>query len=210
MKKQLKRPFPFRKLGGDISFQDIKLTTFQSSNNALTDDQDEMELISQSDSEEVLWKGDGGSTRTHRRLEASHLVGVANRQEMIAIGGTIGTGLFLGAGHALQFAGPLGCLTAFSLVGVFVYFVVTSLCEMVYKRLIKATLIPVSGSFNEYASRFIDPALGFSMGWNYWFCWTLTLPIEMSAVSLAMQYWSSAPGWIWSALTLTICTGIIS
>ena len=132
------------------------------------------------------------SSRTHRDLEASHL-------EMIALGGTIGTGLFLGSGHVLKTAGPGGALAAFSLVGAFVYCVVTSLGEM-------AALIPVSGSFNEYATRFIDPALGFTMGWNYWFAWTMTLPIEMAAVSIAMQYWSNAPGWIWSALTLAICT----
>lgn len=71
-----------------------------------------------------------------------------------------------------------------------------------------AALMPVSGSFNEYASRFVDPALGFSMGFNYWFSWALTLPIEMAAVSLAMGYWFTLPGWIWSALTLVICTSV--
>ncbi|KAI8916388.1 lysine-specific permease [Gorgonomyces haynaldii] len=131
-------------------------------------------------------------TDLHRNLNASHL-------QMIAIGGTIGTGLFLGSGHALQTAGPAGSLAAFSIVGVFVYFVVASLGEM-------ATLLPVTGSFNEYARRFVDPALGFSMGVNYWLGWAITLPIEMQAVSLAMRYWSNAPGWIWSALTLLVCT----
>lgn len=85
-----------------------------------------------------------------RKLKARHL-------QMIAIGGTIGTGLFVASGTSLALAGPLGCLIAYMTVGIMVFFVVSSLGEM-------ATLIPVSGSFNTYASRFIDEALGFTMG----------------------------------------------
>ncbi len=85
-----------------------------------------------------------------RKLKARHL-------QMIAIGGTIGTGLFVASGTSLALAGPLGCLIAYLTVGIMVFFVVSSLGEM-------ATLIPVSGSFNTYGSRFIDEALGFTMG----------------------------------------------
>jgi lysine-specific permease len=87
---------------------------------------------------------------------------------MIAIGGTIGAGLFIGSGTSLYTAGPAGALVSYSVVGVFVFFVVSCLGEM-------ATLIPISGSFNEYASRFVDPSLGFALGINYWLGWALTL-----------------------------------
>lgn len=90
-----------------------------------------------------------GEGETKRSLSARHL-------EMIAIGGTIGTGLFLGSGGALASAGPGGALFAYSIVGFFVFFVVCSLGEM-------AAYIPVSGSFNEYAARFVDQSLGFTM-----------------------------------------------
>lgn len=66
--------------------------------------------------------------------------------------------------------------------GIAVFFVVSSLGEM-------ATLIPVSGSFNHYASRFVDPALGFTMGFNYWFQWVITLPIELLAAESFWSYW---------------------
>ena len=119
---------------------------------------------------------------------------------MIAIGGVIGTGLFVGSGIALNNAGPAGVLTAYAIVGVFVYFIVCSLGEM-------AALLPVSGSFNEYASRFVDPSLGFALGWNYWFSWAITLPIEMAAASLVMQFWfPNVPSFVWSTIVLGVAT----
>jgi yeast amino acid transporter len=90
-----------------------------------------------------------------RTLSSRHLI-------FIAIGGAVGTGLFLGSGSALAKAGPVGCLLAYLFVGTIVYSVMTSLGEM-------ATFIPIPGSFTSYASRFIDRSLGFSMGWIYWF-----------------------------------------
>ncbi|TPX66705.1 hypothetical protein SpCBS45565_g04291 [Spizellomyces sp. 'palustris'] len=69
---------------------------------------------------------------------------------MIAIGGTIGTGLFVGSGATIALAGPVGALVAFFIVGTMVFFITSSLGEM-------ATLIPVSGSFATYAGRFVDP-----------------------------------------------------
>jgi yeast amino acid transporter len=91
----------------------------------------------------------------HRTMSSRHLV-------FLAVGGAVGTGLFLGSGSALAKAGPVGCLIAYLFVGTVVYSVMTSLGEM-------ATFIPVAGSFTSYASRFIDRSLGFSMGWIYWF-----------------------------------------
>lgn len=92
----------------------------------------------------------------------------------IAIGGTIGTGLLVTSGSTLAGAGALGALIAYVIAGISIFFVVTSLGEM-------ATLIPVTGSFSSYASRFVDPALGFAIGWIYWLGWVTTFPIELLA-----------------------------
>ncbi|KAJ3256344.1 hypothetical protein HK103_005599, partial [Boothiomyces macroporosus] len=114
-------------------------------------------------------------TGIHRGLQSRHLT-------MIAIAGTIGTGLFLKSGDVIAHAGALGALLAYVLSGVAVYCVVMSLGEM-------ATMIPVSGSFNEYAGRFIDPAFGFAFGWMYWFQWLLTFPVEIQAAAGFFSYW---------------------
>ena len=133
--------------------------------------------------------------KVKRNLKARHL-------EMIAIGGTIGTGLFVATGNSLKEAGPLGALISYMTVGIMVYFVVASLGEM-------ATLIPISGSFNTYASRFADEALGFTMGWNYWLSWAITLPTEITAMSLIMKFWwPDIPAWFWCALILSILIAI--
>jgi yeast amino acid transporter len=93
--------------------------------------------------------GVGQTVQLQRRLQSRHL-------QMIAIGGTIGTGLFIGSGGALANAGPAGALIAYAFVGTLVYSVMVALGEM-------ATYIPISGAFTAYASRFVDPSLGFAM-----------------------------------------------
>ena len=87
-----------------------------------------------------------------RRLKGRHL-------QMIAIGGSIGTGLFVGSGSALRTGGPAALLIAFGLIGVMLYCVVHALGEL-------AVVFPVAGSFSTYSTRFIDPAWGFAMGWK--------------------------------------------
>ncbi|CAD0042405.1 unnamed protein product [Aureobasidium pullulans] len=98
------------------------------------------------------------------------------------IGGTIGTGLFIGSGGALANAGPAGALIAYAFVGTLVYSVMVALGEM-------ATFLPVSGAFTAYAARFVDPSLGFAMGWIYWFSWAITYALELTASGLIIQYW---------------------
>ncbi|MCD1158917.1 amino acid permease [Peribacillus sp. N3] len=117
---------------------------------------------------------------------------------MIAIGGSIGTGLFLASGATIQNAGPGGALAAYACIGIMVYFLMTSLGEM-------ATYMPVSGSFSTYATRFVDPAFGFALGWNYWFNWAVTLAVEIAAAAIIMKFWlPDVPSLIWSALFLGI------
>ncbi|MFE1245887.1 amino acid permease [Fictibacillus sp. NPDC058756] len=130
-----------------------------------------------------------------RKLKTRHL-------SMIAIGGTIGTGLFLASGSIIHTAGPGGALAAYMIAGVMVYFLMTSLAEM-------AALIPVTGSFSTYASRFVDPAFGFAVGWNYWYNNAIVVALELAASSLIMQYWlPGVPGIVWSALFLALIFGL--
>lgn len=130
-----------------------------------------------------------------RGLKRRHLL-------MIAIGGSIGTGIFLASGSAIHTAGPGGALLAYLAIGIMVFFLMTSLGEM-------ATYLPVSGSFSTYASRFIDPALGFALGWNYWYSWAITIAAELSAASIIMKFWlPDIPGFLWSILFLALMFGL--
>ncbi|KAI9734045.1 MAG: hypothetical protein M1818_006983 [Claussenomyces sp. TS43310] len=113
-----------------------------------------------------------------RKLKSRHL-------QMIAIGGTIGTGLFIGSGGAIAKSGPAGALIAYIFVGTIVYSVMVSLGEM-------ATYIPIAGAFTSYASRFVDPSLGFAMGWIYFLSWALTYALELTASGLIIQYWDAS------------------
>ncbi|KAJ2515345.1 hypothetical protein H4217_005228 [Coemansia sp. RSA 1939] len=117
---------------------------------------------------------------------------------MIAIGGTIGTGLFIGSGTTLSEAGPAGSLVAFVVMGSMVYFVCTSLGEM-------STFMPTSDPFNHFGTRFLDPALGFALGWTYWYSWMLTVGSELVACGMVVQYWlPHVTGVIWSLITVAI------
>jgi lysine-specific permease len=127
----------------------------------------------------------------HRSLRTRHLT-------MIAIGGSIGTGLFVASGASVAQAGPGGALLAYALIGLMVFFLMTSLGEM-------AAYLPVSGSFSTYGTRFVDPAFGFALGWNYWYNWAVTIAVELSAASIVMRFWfPEVPGVIWSAVFLAI------
>ncbi|MBU0437935.1 amino acid permease [Staphylococcus succinus] len=123
---------------------------------------------------------------------------------MIAIGGCIGTGLFMTSGGAIHDAGALGALLAYAIIGAMVFFLMTSLGEM-------ATYLPVSGSFSTYATRFVDPSLGFALGWNYWFNWVITVAADVTIAAQVIQYWTpltGIPAWSWSCLFLIIIFGL--
>ena len=132
---------------------------------------------------------DAANTKLKRSLKSRHM-------NMIALGGSIGTGLFVADGEVVSTAGPGGALVAYGFIGIMVYFLMTSLGEM-------ATYLPVPGSFGTYASRYVDPAFGFALGWNYWFNWAITLAAELVAGALIMKYWfPDIPAIVWSALFL--------
>ena len=117
---------------------------------------------------------------------------------MIAIGGSIGTGLFVASGASVSQAGPGGALAAYALIGLMVYFLMTSLGEM-------AAYMPVAGSFSTYGARFVDPAFGFAIGWNYWYNWAVTIAVELAAASIVMKFWlPDVPGVLWSGVFLAL------
>ncbi len=130
-----------------------------------------------------------GAQRLRRELKSRHLA-------MIAIGGSIGTGLFVASGATVSQAGPGGALLSYALIGLMVYFLMTSLGEL-------AAFMPVSGSFSTYGSKYVEEGFGFALGWNYWYNWAVTIAVDLVAAQLVMNYWfPDAPGWIWSALFL--------
>ncbi len=110
-----------------------------------------------------------------KTLETRHL-------NMIALGGSIGTGIFLASGYAISVAGPGGALAAYLLISIMVFFLITSLGEL-------STFMPSTGSFCEYSGKFVSPSFGYAMGINYWFNWAITIAAEISAAVIIIQYW---------------------
>ncbi|KAG0174462.1 hypothetical protein DFQ28_006468 [Apophysomyces sp. BC1034] len=130
-----------------------------------------------------------------RGLKARHI-------QMIALGGTIGTGLFMASGKAITTGGPGGALVGYGIVGLLIFCVMMSLGEM-------AAYIPVSGSFAHFATRFADPSLGFAIGWVYWANWAVGVAIELTGVAMVMEYWvHSVPTVVWSIVCLAVLVAI--
>lgn len=135
------------------------------------------------------------SVQLQRKLGARHL-------NMIAIGGSIGTGLFLASGATIASAGPGGALLAYALIGVMIYFLMTSLGEL-------ATHNPTSGAFFTYGTKYVESGFGFALGWNYWYNWAITVAFELVAVQFIMKFWfPDIPGFYWSAIFLAVIFGI--
>ena len=101
--------------------------------------------------------------------------------QLIAIGGTIGVGLFLGSAKAIHSAGP-GLLLAYAIGGVAIFFIMRALGELLTYR-------PVAGSFATYADEFCGPFPGFVTGWSYWFVWVATVMAEITAVGVYVRFW---------------------
>ncbi|KAF9119949.1 hypothetical protein BG015_006197, partial [Linnemannia schmuckeri] len=121
-----------------------------------------------------------------RDLRLRHMV-------MIAIAGTIGTGLFLTSGSTIATAGPGGALLAYVIIGIWLIFVCQAIGEI-------ATLLPLPGAFNAWGGRVFDEAFSFQMTWMYCINWALTIPAQLSASSLIVSFWLPAdtkfPPWV--------------
>lgn len=138
---------------------------------------------------------DQQTERLHRSLKARHMT-------MIAIGGAIGTGLFVATGASLSEAGPGGALLAYGAIGIMIYFIMTSLGEMV-------TWLPVAGAFEVYATKYVDPAFGFALGWNYWYNYAISVAAELVASVIVIRFWlPNTPTFLWSGLLLALLFGL--
>ncbi|MFG2262334.1 amino acid permease [Streptomyces sp. NPDC048720] len=126
--------------------------------------------------------------------------GLKNRHlTMIAIGGVIGAGLFVGSSTGIATAGP-GILLSYALVGTLVVLVMRMLGEM-------SAANPTSGSFSAHADRALGPWAGFSIGWLYWFFWVVVLAVEATAGAKILEGWIPAvPQWGWALIVMTVLT----
>lgn len=124
--------------------------------------------------------------------------GLQNRHiQLIALGGAIGTGLFLGIGPAIQMAGP-AVLLGYGVAGIIAFLIMRQLGEMVVEE-------PVSGSFSHFAYKYWGPFAGFLSGWNYWVMFVLVGMAELTAGGIYMQYWfPDVPTWTWVALFFVV------
>ncbi|KAI1381186.1 proline-specific permease [Hypoxylon crocopeplum] len=140
---------------------------------------------------------DTESRSLSRSLAQRHL-------SMIGIAGSIGTGLFLGLGGAIQTGGPLGALLGYFIVGLIVCSVTFALGEV-------SALLPVTGSFVRHAEFLVDPALGFAVGWNLVYGIGLSIPSEITAICVLFTFWGEdvhPAVYIMAFITLTFLVGI--
>ena len=136
-------------------------------------------ITSSSHFDEILEREKG----LHRGLSTGQL-------SMIAIGGAIGTGLFLGSGSAIRFAGP-GVLLSYAIGGLITLFLMGCLAEMTVAH-------PTSGSFGAWAEFYIGPLAGFLIRYAYWSSLVLGIGTEVTGIAVYMSYWyPHVPGWIW-------------
>lgn len=157
----------------------------------LTDIQVSNDFYDHAESDEG--EGDYHETEVKRALKPRHV-------SMIALGGTIGTGLFVGIAKPLSLSGPAGSLIAYIFMGSVVYFVTQSLGEM-------ATFIPVTSSITVFSKRFLSPAFGVANGYMYWFNWAITYAVEISILGQIINYWTDAvPLSAWIAIFWVLIT----
>ena len=134
-----------------------------------------------SDIEKGAFEDDGEQAIDNHPFPADKLARKlsARQVQMIAIGGLIGTGLFLGTGKSLATGGPASMLIAYAIVGVIVFVTMLSLGEM-------AAFVPIAGSFCNSAGRFVDESFGFALTWNYWFNDVVFMASDFVALQLIL------------------------
>jgi aromatic amino acid transport protein AroP len=129
--------------------------------------------------------------------------GLSNRHiQLIALGGAVGTGLFLGVAQTIKLAGP-AVILGYAIAGVMAFFIMRQLSEMVVDQ-------PVAGSFSHFANRYWGPFAGFVSGWNYWMLYVLVSMAELTAVGIYVQYWwPGVPMWA-SALGFFLLINLVN
>jgi len=129
--------------------------------------------------------------------------GLSNRHiQLIALGGAVGTGLFLGVAQTIKLAGP-SVILGYAIAGIMAFFIMRQLSEMVVDQ-------PVAGSFSHFANRYWGPFAGFASGWNYWILYVLVSMAELTAVGIYIQYWwPGVPMWA-SALGFFLLINLVN
>ncbi|KZM24313.1 uncharacterized protein EKO05_0005631 [Ascochyta rabiei] len=107
--------------------------------------------------------------------------------QMIAIGGAIGSGLFIGSASSFTTGGPASVIIGFTVIGIMIYFMMQALAEL-------AVMYPINGAFTMYICRFVDPSWGFACGWQYAISWLTVLPFEISAACNIIHFWPGSEG----------------
>ncbi|KAF7552772.1 hypothetical protein G7Z17_g4099 [Cylindrodendrum hubeiense] len=138
----------------------------------------------------------GPRQTTHRGLKSRHA-------QMIAIGGTIGTALFVSIGRGLHMGGPVFTWVAYLLFSGIVFGIITATTEM-------SSYLPVPGSsIAYYANRFYSPSLGFALGWMYWYTFMLAVPLEITAAAIVVEYWDTpVPLAAWITIFLVVVVAL--
>jgi yeast amino acid transporter len=136
--------------------------------------------------------------QTHRGLKSRHA-------QMIALGGTIGTGLFVGSGQTLARGGPAFILVCYIVITLSVYCVVTAITEV-------ATYLPVhGGTMSYYGYRYVSRSMGFAMGYLYWYALGILVPYEITAAGLVIQYWdpnATISIAVWISVMIVVIVGL--
>lgn len=119
--------------------------------------------------------------------------------QLIALGGAIGTGLFVGSGAALALTGPGPLLLSYIILSVVVWFIMNMLCEM-------TTFLPVPGvGAQQFISDYLDPSFGFALGYNYYYCFAILVAAEIVAAALIIQYWTTSVNIaVWISIILAV------
>ncbi|ACS84482.1 amino acid permease [Musicola paradisiaca] len=128
--------------------------------------------------------------------------GLKNRHiQLIALGGAVGTGLFLGIAQTIKMAGP-SVLLGYAIGGIIAFFIMRQLGEMVVEE-------PVAGSFSHFAYKYWGEFAGFASGWNYWVLYVLVAMAELSAVGIYVQYWwPDIPTWVSAAVFFVLINAV--
>ncbi|KAG9683725.1 AAT family amino acid transporter, partial [Aureobasidium melanogenum] len=137
----------------------------------------------------------GDQNDLHRALKGRHM-------QMIAIGGAIGGGLFVGSAGAFQDGGPASVFIGFFIVGVQVYFMMQALAEL-------SVVYPINGAFAMYICRFVDPSFGFACAWEYAISWLTVLPYEISVAVNTIHYWKGSQDVNASAFIVPVLVALV-
>ncbi|RFU72899.1 proline-specific permease [Trichoderma arundinaceum] len=149
-----------------------------------------IEASSPNDNSDFTFAHDGEQLK--RGLKSRHL-------QFLALGGAIGTGLFVGSGGILADTGPAPLFMAYISMSMIVYVVMNVLAEMTVYLPFRGVTIPY------YVSRYVDPSLGFAAGWNYWYAYTMLVAAEASAASIVLDYWKAHVNVaVWIAIVLVV------